>query len=57
MAIEDGAVLANCIDNFDKVEEALKYFEKKLENQELLMFNQLQEEMQKFFIYQDLLQF
>lgn len=28
MAIEDGAVLANCIDNFDKVEEALKYFEK-----------------------------
>ena len=28
MAIEDGAVLANCIDNFDEVEEALKYFEK-----------------------------
>ncbi len=28
MAIEDGAVLANCIDNFDDIEEALNQFEK-----------------------------
>ena len=28
MAIEDGAVLANCIDNFEEVGEALKHFEK-----------------------------
>ena len=28
MAIEDGAVLANCIDNFDDIDEALYQFEK-----------------------------
>ena len=28
MAIEDGAVLANCIDNFDDIDEALNQFEK-----------------------------
>jgi len=28
MAIEDGAVLANCIDNFDDINEALNQFEK-----------------------------
>ena len=28
MAIEDGAVIANCIDNFDDIEEALNQFEK-----------------------------